>query len=147
MDNFTTGTIVIGKHTAFHPGRLQDLGYDVEAVSAQGERTKILVKVLGFVDEVDISSGDAALLELVTKRMAMTYKTKVKFEDGKILSGLPACSKLGPRWSCLMMMPPPPPLAGRTEVQPPMTDIFKEILKMSNEIAKLRAEIAKLRQQ
>lgn len=146
MDNFTTGTIVIGKNTVCHPGRLQDLGYDVEVASSPDDRLRVTVKVRGFVDTVDMSSsGDEAMLDLVSRRMAMTYRTRVRFPDGKVLTGVPACTRLGSRWSCLVMSPPPPPLPKRIELEPPVTNLLREVLKMSNEILALRAEIESLR--
>lgn len=137
------GIIKIGRNTEKHPQRLRDLGYEVEIVDGADDRPRAIVLVNGFVEYLDLSLGNEPLRDVIKQKMALSYRTRVKFPDSSIASGLPLCFKLG-ALSCLVMVDPTEEPAN-TEADPPMTDIFKEILKMSNEILALKAEIAQLR--
>jgi len=136
------GTIKIGRNTKHHRDHLVAFGYAVEEVL--GEAPRYEVEVSGFVDALDMGHGESAILDLVSRKAAMTYKTRVKFADGKVLSGVPACLRLGPKYSSLVMTPKAPEKA-ETDVVPPVIDLFAEVLKLTNEVEGLRAEIARLR--
>lgn len=86
------GFIKSGKPTRAHQRWLEAKGYSVEVVVI-GEDTYLKVAVEGFVDSLDISKE--SLQETVTRKYAMTYKTKGSI-DGSAKSGLQLCWALGP---------------------------------------------------
>ena len=104
MSNTTTassvvGSIKMGKNTKNHAAALRKMGYEV---TEEGDELK--VQVTGFVQHLDLSENQDALKEVIAKKQALTYSTKVLFKDGKSLFGVPACTRLG-ALSCLVMKP------------------------------------------
>lgn len=93
------GSIKLGKNTKAHRANLEKMGYKV---SEEGDELK--VEVTGFVQHLDLSENQDALKEVIAKKQALTYSTKVLFKDGKSLFGVPACTRLG-ALSCLVMKP------------------------------------------
>ena len=94
------GRIKVGKNTAGHGATLRQLGYEVE----DGDGG-ITVRGSGLVEEIDLSAGMGPLKEMIANRQLATYRTKVTFEDGKTLFGVPACTRLG-QLSCLIVSIP-----------------------------------------
>ncbi len=93
------GIIKVGKNTAGHQAFLEGKGY-----TCKREGDNLAVEVTGFVDNVDVSGGIATLQAMVAAKQAATYSTKFLFADGKVLFGVPACTRLG-KASALIMKP------------------------------------------
>lgn len=93
------GSIKMGKNTKGHRASLEKMGYKVSE-----EEGELKVEVTGFVSHLDLSENQDALREVIAKKQALTYSTKVLFKDGKSLFGVPACTRLG-ALSCLIMKP------------------------------------------
>ena len=94
------GTIKIGKATAGHGATLRQLGYEVvehdDHIAVTGE---------GTVDELDLSAGTGPLKEVISKKQLLTYRTRVTFDDGKTLFGVPACTRLGQLSALIVSIP------------------------------------------
>lgn len=72
------------------------------------EGNDLVVTAAGqFRETLDLSGPDnglAVLKELVAKGDLLTYETRVLFSDGKVLFGVPACTRLG-KVSALVVRP------------------------------------------
>lgn len=84
--------IIKNSKTEAHAANLTKLGYQVTE-----HEDRIEIECSGFAEAVTV--GD--LQKLVAERKLLTYSSRVTFEDGKTLYGVPACCKLG-KASCLV---------------------------------------------
>jgi hypothetical protein len=94
MSNGNVARIRVGKNTAGHKAALAKLGYTVTE-----EDGHLAVEHNGFEDVFEFTAANLAAL--VKDKKFLSYKTKVTFEDGKVLTAVPAACKMG-QWSCLM---------------------------------------------
>lgn len=92
-----------GKNTAKHGAWLSERGY---AVTDESEAFIITAKGT-FRETLDLSGPDkgvAVLKEVVANGDLLSYSTRITFDDGKVLTGIPAATRLGPA-SALMAKP------------------------------------------
>lgn len=88
------GTIKLHAKTNGHAAWLTARGYTAKV---EGEA----IQVTGngaFLEVLDLSGPDAgveALRQVIARGDLLTYSTKVRFPDGKVLFSTPACTRLG----------------------------------------------------
>ena len=82
-------TIKIGKNTENHAQTLKTLGYNVVN---DGDHLRIDAQVYPEQEFVWTKENVQAL---VAAKQMLTYQTKVMFEDGKVLSSILACGRMG----------------------------------------------------
>lgn len=99
------GVITKGKYTRNHANTLRELGYQVtdgSVIEVNG------TYIMRSTDMVDLSENIDQLKEMVRKQELLSYHTPIKFPDGRVLSGVKACSaleNLGRGLSALVVKP------------------------------------------
>lgn len=99
------GQIKVGKNTTRHAQWLNDHGYKA---AVEGDVLAVEVsRIVGVTPDetLDLSVDPLTTLQgIVDRKEGIAYSARIRFADGKVLFGVPACTRLG-RASALVMKP------------------------------------------
>lgn len=99
------GRIKVGSKTGAHAEWLKGRGYEC---AVEGDHLNVQVTKIVGVDaseSLDLSeNGTEVLKGIIERREGIAYSCRIRFADGKVLFGVPACTRLG-KASALVMKP------------------------------------------